>query len=479
MANREYGLQILNIKNPQAPESVGTFVGASYVGYTQVVGNLAYVPDYGLLESWYGEYPLLPADTNLRPGDLQILDISNPAQPRQAAYYPLRRCLTKVVGASQPGFVVAASANWFQNELLVLEENAGSLRVVASLPVEGYIANLTVHDDLVLLATSKGLETVSIQDPFNPEYLFNYQFPHMQDVLVIEDTLALAAAADWGVLIFKINDPPGAPRYVNRFVTRNIAFSIAALGRIVFVADWSAGLQVYDLSDLYAPQRITDAELPEGDAFGVKIWDGRVFVNFGQSFAVFSIDSLDPDYLTSPTVYGSPVSLYDMTIFNHYGIFSAGYDGILVVDATNPDSLRQVALVNTPGFALQTWTDSSGAFLVADRWSLLLFDSHIPGVRPKPTLPESFSLLQNFPNPFNTSTAIEFVLRNESHVRMDVLNILGQRVKTLVDGYLHSGTTVCSWDGTDASGSGVASGVYFYRLQVGGESQTRKMVLVR
>jgi C1A family cysteine protease len=94
-------------------------------------------------------------------------------------------------------------------------------------------------------------------------------------------------------------------------------------------------------------------------------------------------------------------------------------------------------------------------------------------------LPETFSLFQNYPNPFNARTRVEFVAAEKGRVSLEIFNILGQRVKTLVDGIRPAGTYQVVWDGTDDGGFPVASGIYFYRLRGGHRVQTRRMVLLR
>ncbi|MCK5127002.1 MAG: T9SS type A sorting domain-containing protein [candidate division Zixibacteria bacterium] len=91
-----------------------------------------------------------------------------------------------------------------------------------------------------------------------------------------------------------------------------------------------------------------------------------------------------------------------------------------------------------------------------------------------PNLPSEFSLLQNHPNPFNPVTTIAFTLPEAMYVRLDVFNIMGQRVTTLVDGVKEAGYHSVSW-----GGGNVASGVYFYKIQAGVNSETRKMVLMK
>lgn len=90
-----------------------------------------------------------------------------------------------------------------------------------------------------------------------------------------------------------------------------------------------------------------------------------------------------------------------------------------------------------------------------------------------------FSLDQNYPNPFNPTTKIEFVLSRSGQVKIEIFNILGEKVKTLMDQHLKAGRQLVEWDGKDEAGEEVASGVYFYRLQTKDFTETKKMVLMR
>ena len=89
-------------------------------------------------------------------------------------------------------------------------------------------------------------------------------------------------------------------------------------------------------------------------------------------------------------------------------------------------------------------------------------------------LPQSFDLLQNFPNPFNPMTNISFSFPVSGEVTLIIYNLLGEEVIRLVDGFQPAGIYETSWDA-----SSMASGIYFYRLQAGDFVQTRKMVLLK
>lgn len=94
-------------------------------------------------------------------------------------------------------------------------------------------------------------------------------------------------------------------------------------------------------------------------------------------------------------------------------------------------------------------------------------------------LPRQFKLEQNYPNPFNPTTTICFSLPNGSDVRLDVYNIMGQRVATLVNEHLQAGEYSVTWDSRCADGQPVASGIYFYRIATEQFTTSRKMVLLK
>jgi len=94
-------------------------------------------------------------------------------------------------------------------------------------------------------------------------------------------------------------------------------------------------------------------------------------------------------------------------------------------------------------------------------------------------LPEGYSLAQNYPNPFNPITNIRFNIPTAQHVTLEVINILGQRVKSLVDNEMPSGSHTIEWDATNDQGEKVTSGMYFYRLVAGDNIISKKMTLLK
>ena len=95
------------------------------------------------------------------------------------------------------------------------------------------------------------------------------------------------------------------------------------------------------------------------------------------------------------------------------------------------------------------------------------------------TRPEAFALLQNHPNPFNQTTVIPFTVRKTESVRLVLYDVRGGMIRQLIDDVRHAGSHQAIWDGRDARGREVASGVYFYLLEAGGFRKIRSMVLIK
>ena len=113
---------------------------------------------------------------------------------------------------------------------------------------------------------------------------------------------------------------------------------------------------------------------------------------------------------------------------------------------------------------------SAGLFSLEDRPTAVAVDAAVP---------RTTELLRSYPNPFNASTVIPFRLGAGGQVRIDIFNLLGQRVRRLLDERRAPGLHKVRWSGTDDRGSPVSSGVYFYRLTTGDVTETRRCMLIR
>jgi hypothetical protein len=96
------------------------------------------------------------------------------------------------------------------------------------------------------------------------------------------------------------------------------------------------------------------------------------------------------------------------------------------------------------------------------------------------TRPENFALGNNYPNPFNPETTLKYQLPEAADVKLEIYNVVGQVVRTLVADHQNAGRYVVQWDASNENGQPLSSGIYFYRLQAGGEfQQVKKMLLLK
>lgn len=94
-------------------------------------------------------------------------------------------------------------------------------------------------------------------------------------------------------------------------------------------------------------------------------------------------------------------------------------------------------------------------------------------------LPDTYALMENYPNPFNPKTVIRYSLPEDSQVKIVIFNLLGEKVRTLVDDMQSAGLKSVLWDAKDDNGRQVVSGVYFYRMITPEFTKTRKLLLLR
>jgi hypothetical protein len=130
------------------------------------------------------------------------------------------------------------------------------------------------------------------------------------------------------------------------------------------------------------------------------------------------------------------------------------------------------------GGAIVAWQDARNGN--ADIYALRIGPGGVPtavGAAPAPA--GSVMLSRNYPNPFATETTFEMTLRRDAHVTVEVFDAAGRRVRTSHVGHVGAGSWPLAFHATDDRGRPLASGVYFYRVRVGGETVTRKILIAR
>ncbi|MFH1842311.1 MAG: proprotein convertase P-domain-containing protein [bacterium] len=177
--------------------------------------------------------------------------------------------------------------------------------------------------------------------------------------------------------------------------------------------------------------------------------------------------------LTSPS--GTTVRLHDRSGYGVDDVY-----GWYPTELTPEDELTLFNDEATDGQWTLSVADNAGADSgVWNEWCLRLYHSDGLSDVDSPELPRSVALDGNYPNPFNPATTIAFSIPFAQPVQLEVFNLQGRRVATLLADMLPAGRHEVTWRGQDTAGQQVASGIYLYRLQTWKFSETRKMMLLK
>ncbi len=244
-----------------------------------------------------------------------------------------------------------------------------------------------------------------------------------------------------------------------------------------------------DASATYRMTRMTnndstifwEEDLPGNSEFGL-LTD---FLSYSHS-----INGVDPPILPSGTLWKVRLKLY---LRNH-----SNDDLVLTVDSLALDKINRRHFLIGPGeddsLCVQESPLADGYVTIVlernddeEQFALYrsVFDVTYTPANPTDVaeaddlIPTGFVLGANYPNPFNPSTTIEYTLPSRSHVRVEVLDVLGRVVRTLVDEIQPAGDHALTWDGKDNSGAVAATGIYLYRVEAGDFTGARKMILLK
>ncbi len=273
------------------------------------------------------------------------------------------------------------------------------------------------------------MRVIDITDPENPTLAGSYDIDGIKEKPYGSGNYLYAPAVEDGIFVFDISDPEN-PDLVGSCDTPGEARAIHIVGDYAYVADGDSGIQILDIT------------IPD------------------EPFIIGSYDVLDRAF-----------GIYATEDYAYVPDSDSGLHVVSVADNSNP---YLIVRSETPGRASRLFVQDEYIYVADGHYlSILRYDRQTPISNDK-ALQVRFMLSQNYPNPFNAATTIRYSQPEPTNVTIEIYDILGRKVETLVEGEKQAGNHQVSWDSDDAS-----SGVYFFSIRTEEFSETKRMLLLK
>ena len=253
---------------------------------------------------------------------------------------------------------------------------------------------------------------------------------------------------------------------------------------------------IFDVSDPANPSLIQRLNIPAA-GYVHQVWvseDNKYMITTeetaGKTIKMWDIQDINNISPLGQYLGGSQLA-HNAYLKGNYAYISHYESGLKVVDISNPNNITEVGYYDTyPQGETSNFNGAWGTYPFFNSGNVLISDiqtglyvvyfggavTHIEN-NSKPLT--TYSLGENYPNPFNPTTTISYQVSRQRDVRIEIYNILGQKVRTLLNDRKEPGAYEAIWNGRNDSGAQVGSGVYLYRMVAGDFVQMRKMVLMK
>jgi len=535
------GLGIYDVTDPLAPVNLASMATSGFCTYVQERDGVAYACDGSGLSLFDVSFPAAPAllaSVNLGDTCYEMCFTSEPdiiavgglpglalvlvASP-SAPVVLNGSDVTRGYSCAQVGDVLCMASRYTGLHVLNV-----SLDQVSNVTNAGFAMKLQLDGDILYVADlSGGVRMYDLGDPAAPVFLGEVATdPNCQDVAAGGGMLYAVNSSNigTGLTLTDVSDPAN-PQPMSVFDTTNGTMGVGVQGDICTLANGFGGLRVVDVSDPLAPALLGDLFFgamafdaqPVGDvayvaSFGggmlaidmtnpaamtildqemwgylnnVHIAAGYAWVADGQH-GLRVVDIADPTDLVSLSTTGVGGQVRDVVrapMGSDYVYAANDFYGLHVLDVSDPTA--PVLLDSYPSADRGMGVDAAEELVVLAAGETGIYVFRNPAVvaleddEPVVDLPTPALSLTAAPNPFNPRLAISYSLERGGMVRLDVFDARGRLVRTLVDANAAAGAGSVIWQGDDASGRAVASGVYQLRLTTETRVLGRSVTLVR
>jgi hypothetical protein len=360
-------------------------------------------------------------------------------------------------------------------------------RLLSNVNAGGWTCDVVAQKNLAIIVnfaryggdTTCGLWTIDLTDPLNPQLLkrhvgiIQYSNDVAQNRLAIRGNTVFVTQSAMGgpnqVLELVDVSKPQAPQTLSTIPGRYACFDVCVNTRQAFLASPDSGLIVIDISDSLHP--FETARLPI-TTYGVASNDSIVCSGSAYLTIVRSVPNEAPVVLSSTFLYFG-VSYLSAVLSG--SIFYWAQDSAGAIDMTSPLTPGPIAGFPITQGATWIYTSANKIYVAQGERGLVILSSKTTGVNLTPyEVPKEFRIFPNYPNPFNGTTSIILSNPERQRVQMDIYNVIGERVASLIDEMLGEGEFEFHFDA-----SSIASGTYYCRARGEFEQSVIKMILLR
>ncbi|MFA7330305.1 MAG: T9SS type A sorting domain-containing protein [Candidatus Delongbacteria bacterium] len=530
--NHSNEFTLLDVSNPEEPLVLGSYVGLSYTPRIALHDSLLYsadpingihVYDISIADQIeeVGSYQLSGSVLNFKYysgkllwGDfnaLHVFDVSNPIQPILAGQI---QCPSSAWGfcalnqriciADYREGLIAAEIDDPTNPVVWGTYEIDGL-AYASIPSDGIacvagvtgidVYNTTVngcYEKLDYLRTTGLPIGIAVQDSYAYLPVLNeglwvvdiHDPEQLQEVGFIETEGNFLAVTTAGNLAYTSTYPPGIeiydisnpvlPQLLGRVESAAQVRDIAVDGNWAYLAESDSALITINVSDPAHPIAVGRLDLP-GQAKSVAVDGGRALVAADQNGLHF-IDIADPAHPHEQYIYTANPYNEAVAIQGDLAFVAANSNGLRVLDISDPLNVNEVGFFETPGNATDVQVVDRVAYVATHSGGVVAieFDPDADLYPGNPSIPISTALMTNFPNPFNPATRISYRVPTTGHVTIEIFNLAGELVQTLVNKSLAAGEHHIVFDGSSS-----ASGIYIAHLTTDQNSIVNKMLLLK
>jgi len=352
--------------------------------------------------------------------------------------------------------------------------------LVGNLNTPGTATNIKLVGTTAYVADDGGgLQIIDVTNPMAPSLLGAVATPARAMGVDVQGSFAYMADLTAGLQIIDVSNP-ASPTLTGAYNTPGLTFGgVSVDGSVVVVADYDAGLQIIDVSTPSAPALLGSFSAPSTEYWDVELIGDLAYVADASGWIVV-VDISTPN---SPYQVGSLYlsgSAFGITVEGNLA-FVANSTGVQVIDVSDPSNPVLVDSYQTQGLAQGVVVLDELIYVADGIYGMSIFDPDPCGGSVSAVeMPGLAGLvLVNSPNPFNPATVFDFSIPQDGHVSLAIYSLAGRKVRSLVQSSMTAGGHSVRWNGLDDSGQRVASGVYFGRLEVGGVSEVRKVVMLK